>query len=59
MKTGIEQIKEERERQLTELGYTLEHDMMYDSPQDMIIDACIYANLGIEEHPDYEFLQRL
>ena len=59
MKTGIEQIKEERERQLNELGYTLEHDQMYDSPQDMIVAACIYANLGIEEHPDHEFLHQM
>ena len=59
MKTGIELIAEERQRQISEEGYTIEHDLMYDSPTDLIIAACVYANLGIDETPDHEFLHQM
>jgi hypothetical protein len=59
MKTGIELISEERQRQISEEGYTLEHDLMYDDPRDMIMAACIYANLGITEENDHEFLHQM
>lgn len=54
--TGIEQIKEERERQITEEGYTLEHDKMYNDPKDMVMAACIYASLGLDKNMDHEFI---
>ena len=40
MKTGIEQIAEERQRQITEEGWTPEHDWQHDNGSLALAAAC-------------------
>ena len=56
-KSGVDLIKEERKRQITEEGYTLEHDKMYNDPKDMVMAACVYASLGIGPNMDPNFVK--
>ncbi len=43
MKTGIELIAEERQRQLDEEGYTFEHDIYEHYAEDLSVVASLYA----------------
>lgn len=53
MKTGIEQITEERVKQITKHGYTAYHDVVYQNKE--LVDAAIaylFTALGYDIFPE-------
>lgn len=55
MKTGIELIAEERQRQIEVEGYSIEHDLMH-SKQELAIAATCYATPSEMRETDNSFV---